>query len=401
MQEVERTRILCVDDEPNMLDALIRALRRRFDVTVATGGEQGLRSLESGGPFGIVVSDLRMQGMDGVAFLSEVRQISPDSVRVLLTGQADLDSAIKAVNEGSIFRFLTKPVTGEALLQALSAAEAQYNLITAERVLLERTLLGSIQALTDVLAVVSPAAFGRAARLKQLVAELDARVRLKTRWQIEVAAMLSQIGSTALPPDTVERFYRGEELTHAERLAVERLPRMAAEIVGNIPRLEEVQAILVHYDRRFDGAGASGHGPLGKDIPLGARILKIVADLDALETQGTPRRLALDILRSREGAYDPDLLEAFVAAFGAAQQDRAMEIEIRALRPGMIFAEDVRTPAGTLLIARGQEVSARLVERFRYLMELAPKRRTVRVIVPGDAVAVEDGIVTGSGESTV
>jgi DNA-binding NtrC family response regulator len=120
---------------------------RMSESTTATSGKAGLERLSSDGPFAVVVSDMRMPEMNGAAFLAQVRERAPDTVRVLLTGQADLDSAIAAVNEGQIFRFLTKPCAPEMLISSLRAAEEQHRLITAERVLLEQTLHGAVKAL--------------------------------------------------------------------------------------------------------------------------------------------------------------------------------------------------------------------------------------------------------------
>ena len=164
-------RVLCVDDEPNVLAGLRRCLRGHFAVTTAVGGAAGLDALRAEGRFAVVVSDLRMPGMDGVAFLSQVRALAPDTVRVLLTGQADLEAAIASVNEGHIFRFLMKPCAPTQLLAAVDAAAEQHRLLTAERELLEQTLHGSIKALTEALALANPTSFGRATRLKQLVGE--------------------------------------------------------------------------------------------------------------------------------------------------------------------------------------------------------------------------------------
>ena len=145
-------------------------------------------------PVDLVISDMRMPAMDGATFLKYARTGAPDTVRVLLTGQADMDSAIAAVNEGNIFRFLTKPCPIDVLLTALKACVEQHRLVTAERVLLEETLRGSVKMLTEVLSLVSPTAFGRAARLQQRVAAIAAQMGIRDRWHIEVAAMVSQIG---------------------------------------------------------------------------------------------------------------------------------------------------------------------------------------------------------------
>ena len=139
MSENIRPRILLVDDDVEVLDALQRQLRGRFDVTATCDAKEAIRLVVSGGPFAVVVSDLRMPGMDGVSLLYLIRQIVPETVRVLLTGQADMESAISAVNQGNIFRFLTKPCLPAALMRALEASVEQYQSCTAGGELPEQT----------------------------------------------------------------------------------------------------------------------------------------------------------------------------------------------------------------------------------------------------------------------
>jgi DNA-binding NtrC family response regulator len=115
-------RILFVDDEPFVLSALSRLLRRDYDVVTAPGGGEGLAAIRQGPPFAAVVSDLRMPEMDGMTFLEEVRQLAPDTARILLSGLSDEAGAVEAVREGRIFQILMKPASREELLQALSAA---------------------------------------------------------------------------------------------------------------------------------------------------------------------------------------------------------------------------------------------------------------------------------------
>ena len=131
----EKPLVLSVDDEPNVLDGVKRNLRRDFRVVTAAGGAAGLRAFEEAA-FAAVVSDLRMPGMDGIEFLGRVRDVSPDTTRILLTGNADLTAAVSAVNEGNIFRFLTKPCPPDVLISAVTMAVDQQRLLTAERELL-------------------------------------------------------------------------------------------------------------------------------------------------------------------------------------------------------------------------------------------------------------------------
>jgi response regulator RpfG family c-di-GMP phosphodiesterase len=379
-------RVLLVDDEPCVLEGLLRAVRRRCDAYAAASGAEGLAALERDGPFAAVVSDLRMPGMDGIAFLRAVRERAPQTVRILLTGQADLAAAVEAVNEGHIFRFLAKPCPLPVLLRAIADAIEQYRLVTAERVLLERTLHGCIETLTDILALVSPTAFGRATRAKQYVAELAEHLRIEQRWQVEVAAMLSQIGCVTLAAETAEKLYYGRPLSDEEQAMVDHLPLVADKLLAYIPRLEEVRRILVYQGKHFDGGGLPPDAVAGEQIPWGARALHIALDFDALQARGLSVGLSLDILRSRAGRYDPALLEVFATLRGEAMRHLEwQEVPLRALRLGMVIAEDIKTRTGVLVIARGQEVTESLCERVRNLPRILGVVEPVRVLVRGGA----------------
>lgn len=385
-----RPRILCVDDEPHVLDGLVRVLRAEFAVTTAVDGMAGLEALQRQGPFAVVVSDMRMPGLDGVALLRRAREIAPLTVRVLLTGHADLEHAIAAVNQGQVFRFLTKPCPSQMLINGLDAAVQQYRLVTAERELLERTLHGSVKLLTDLLAQTHPAAFGRATRAKQYVSEITLHLGIADRWHIEVAAMLSQIGCVTLPAEIATKVYHAAPLTEEEQAMVDRLPAHTEALLANIPRLEPVREILQYQGKQFDGQGPPRDRVLGEAIPLGARILKPVLDFDVLQARGLSIEEAFNLMRGRHGWYDPEILQAFSEVRGSAgQRARVLELPLRAVEPGMVFLEDVRTLGGLLLIARGQEVTESLAERVRCLRNYVRVAEPVRVVLPKPRTAEE------------
>lgn len=354
-----RPRILCVDDEPQVLEGLVDNLRRQFDVCTATSGADGLAAIERDGPFAVVLTDMRMPGMDGASFLRLARERAPDTVRMLLTGQADLDAAIAAVNEGQLFRFLLKPSTRDALRAAFEAAVSQHELLTAERELLQDTLRGCLETVTDVLSLANPAAFGRAQRLRTLARTLaDARA-IPDPWFVEIAAMLSQIGCITLPDETAERLYLGKPLTAEEAAIVDRLPAVAVRLLRGIPRIEPVLEIITNARHRADEE-AIGGGP----VPAGAKILRLVTDFDELEAQGVDPDTSLAMLRGRGGTYDPLLVEKLAALRGATASTIVAELDLDEIEPGMVFADDVRTPAGALLIPRGYEATPQLLDRL-------------------------------------
>lgn len=386
MAASRKPRILCVDDEPQILEGLALNLRRHYELETATSGVAALEILAQKPEVAVVISDMRMPGMNGATFLAQAREVAPDAVRMLLTGQADLDSAIAAINEGQIFRFLTKPCSPPMLLAAVGSAVLQHHLITAERVLLEQTLHGCIKTLTDVLALVSPISFGRANRIKQLVSELVEKLGIRECWQVEVAAMLSQLGHITLPPETAEKVYHRRPLSEDEETLVARLPTLTGELLGNIPRLEAVREILKTYTKPYRPDPAAARDPERQIVARGAQLLRVAVDFDALESSSSASRsLAVDTLRGRVGQYDPEILQALATIRGAAQALDVREVSMSDLRAGMILAEDVRMRSGVLLVTRGYEITEQFRERVRNFPPDAMRKGPWRVIVQARA----------------
>jgi response regulator RpfG family c-di-GMP phosphodiesterase len=377
MAEDQLPRILCVDDEKNVLEGLSRTLRGLYSVETAIGGPQGIHVLNTNGPFAVVISDLRMPAMTGVEFLARARLIAPDTVRVLLTGHGDLEAAISAVNDGNVFRFLTKPCPADELAKSLAACAEQYRLINSERVLLQQTLRGSIQALTDILALADPAAFGRATRVHQHAVKLMAHFGILETWPIEVAAMLSQIPYVTLPPGTQQRIYDGAPLSDSDRQMLERMPKVLEQILANIPRLENVREILRLHFRKYEEFAVSA------DVASwGARALKLAVDYDAVESSPGARSHPFDVLRSRTGWYDPVILEALAEIQGSGRREViVLEVALRELTVGMFFDQDVRSSKELLLIARGQEVTPGLLERVRNFSSGLGIHEPIRMVV--------------------
>ncbi len=354
-----RPRILCVDDEPHVLDGLRGVLRRSFDVRVATSGATGLSMLrDEPDAYAIVISDMRMPEMSGASFLRQARAVAPDAVRILLTGHADLEVAIKAVNGARLFRYLTKPTDAGELLRTCAAALGHHRQHAAEQVVLEQTVRDSVDTLSDVLALANPVVFGRASRIKVLAARLGRALGLANAWEVEVAAMLSQIGAITLPQATAEKLYAGLPVEDAEAAMVARVPDVTRRLIGNIPRLDGVLDIL---DRSYGDISLPASDPAA----AGAQILRIVRDYDSLECQGAARRVAIGTLRGR-GIYDDhvvDVLARVVDVGGAAPEVR--EVALDGLELGTVLADDALTLNGSLLAARGQPISDELLERLR------------------------------------
>ncbi len=352
-----KPRLLCVDDEPIVLESLRDVLRRSFDVRVATSGPEALAMLrkEPRG-YAVVLSDMRMPAMPGSAFLREARRCAPTAVRMLLTGYSDSAAAAQAVNDGQIFRYLTKPCDHRELKRACAGALAQHLTLIAEQNLLEQTLHGSIKTLTEVLALASPAAFGRSARLKELTAALARAAGAGDAWEIEVASMLANLGAVTLPEATAEKLHNGGSLEPHEVGMAHSIPAVTDRLLANIPRLEGVRAIVAGHTRRFDAHD---------DLPEGARMLRIAADFVALETEGAEAFIALETMRGRHGVYDPELLETFARTVGIRTHSlEVAEVRLGGLEVGMRLVQDVRARDRRLLITRGHLVTQELLDRL-------------------------------------
>jgi response regulator RpfG family c-di-GMP phosphodiesterase len=358
MSREELATILCVDDEPRIVESLALHLRRDYQVLAANGGNSALQVLKDKGAPAVIISDMRMPGMDGATLLKHVKQLYPDTTRILLTGETGRDAAIAAVNEGQIFRFLAKPCPPDQLRSAIEAGVAHHRLLIAEKVLLQETLIGCIKALVDILAITNSVAFGRATRVTRLATDLSALLGNSNFWQLEAAAMLSQIGYISLPIELVEKLYYGKRLTAEERVLADGAPLVAQKLLGHIPRLEPVMEIL-------NGCRSKNDLPEGL-IKVGAGILGLVLEYDAQIAQAHSAEAAVSAIRAQSGRFDAKLVEHLERLAGLAAGAReVMEVPVGRLTPGMVFMEDLFTQIGTLLVPKGFEVSETFLERAR------------------------------------
>jgi len=356
-----------VDDDQLVLKVVERSFGGRFDLTTARSAQEALAIVREAPLFAVIVSDMRMPGMDGIELLQELKVISPDSTRIMLTSEGDQLSAMEAVNSGRVFRFLTKPWNEEALEAILEAGVQQHELVTSSRVLLEETLAGSVQMLVDLLSVFDPKAFGQAQRVKDYALKVAARLGAPGHWDLELAALLAPVGRMAIPLAIQSKVNWGEQLTVGEREIVDRVPETGARIVGNIPRLQPVARVIRYMNKDFDGGGYPEEAVAGEGIPLEARILRVVtAFLGGLEARGS-RLVVLEQLKLAEGLYDPNVLDALEQVLrvpeGGGEPRRALPL--RHLEPGMRLVEDLCTPGGALVLAAGTTLAQIHLERLR------------------------------------
>jgi response regulator RpfG family c-di-GMP phosphodiesterase len=376
-------KILFVDDEPAVLEGYKRILHREFDVNTANGGEQALAAIRETGPFSVVISDMRMPGMNGAQFLAQVRQTAPDTIRMLLTGHADLNAAMDAVNEGNIFRFLTKPCEKEVLGKAITTGLVQYRLVMAERELLENTLMGSIKVLTDVLAAASPEAFGRSKRIARYVGHLVSKFGLGSPWRFEAAAMLSQLGCVMLDPELVQAAYVGKSLSPEDQARFAAHPQIARDLLVHIPRLEPIAwMISQQLTMELLPTGHNSPAAMSGDIVPGARMLKLAIAFDSYRMNGKSEGQAIASLRERHTEFEKELVDALTNMKSEGATMEVRKIAVSKLVTGMILHQEIRNRAGMLVVANGQEVTHALLIKLESFAQAGKIDKEIMALVP-------------------
>lgn len=355
-------KILIVDDEPNVLQGYQRHLRNKFQLDFAQGGKSALQVLETSGPYAVIVTDMRMPSMNGIELLQCVKRQYPETVRLMLTGFVDLQTAVNAVNDGCVYRFLTKPCSPELMAVTLTAAVEQYALVTAERDLLSKTLRGSVDLLADILSMLNPVAFGCAVTIRRLCTEMCERLAIKNSWDITIAATLALIGCIAIPEQILVRLHHGESLSIEDRRLFDGHPQIGGRLLSRIPRLEQVAEIVRRQNEPY--VTTASRGPDDR-LGFAANILKCAIDFEMLVAHGTSHADAILKMQTDRDRYRPEIVSALAESVPTSRVVR--EVNIADMCDGMILDENLVTLKGELLLSRGNEVSATLRERLTSL----------------------------------
>jgi CheY-like chemotaxis protein len=375
MNRAENRRVLCVDDEPLVLEGIERTLFEQFDVTTTTSPHQALEVLRAGPAFAVIVSDMRMPELDGAALLARARELAPLTTRMLLTGQADLGSAISAVNDGQILRFLCKPCPPDALVRALEIGVEQYRLVTAERELLERTVAGCVRLLSEVLSLVAPALFSRTQRIKALVAHQAKRLGLGDPWRFDVAAAFCMIGCVGLSEAALDRVLAQKPLDNADQKAFEEHPLMAHRLLSQIPRFEEIAAMI-----KLQSGGP--HRSPQDDIERGGAMLRVAIEVERMTARGRALTDTLSDLERKLPAVDQPFLKV-LADFRNAEGSTAIRaLPVAQMTAEMLLEEDVRTTNGVVVVPKGRELSMVLIERLFKFSRAGTLVEPIKVRVP-------------------
>lgn len=406
--------LLFVDDEPGILSALRRLFRPHgYQIFIAEGGAAGLEILEKE-HVDLVVSDMRMPEMDGATFLKEVRSRWPAVTRILLTGYADITSTVAAINQGEIYRYISKPwddneiVTivreaiehqrlkyeNERLTQLAQAQNEQLKELNAglEQKVAERTaevsqalafveqshselkksFLTSVQVFSGLIELrngtVGSQISGHGRRVAEHARSVAQRLGLSDveKQNIMLAGLLHDIGKLGLPDDLLTKPFN--TLTPEQRALVVKHPVIGQNVLMGIDKFKEAALFVRHHHESFDGNGYPDH-LVGHAIPLGSRILQVVNDYDSLligtlvQRPLKPAEAQKYLIENRGKRYDPAVIDAFIALLTESSKPTTIEVPFRPLllKPGMVLSRDFVHRDGYLLLAKGAVLTAEVI----------------------------------------
>ena len=435
--------ILLVDDEESILNSLRRLLRSQpYELLLASSGTQALE-LFSTHKVDLVLSDARMPGMDGAALLAEIHKRDPQCMNLLLTGYADIGTITAAINEGRIYRYLSKPWDDDELLLALRQALAHQHaererqrllLLTREQNEQLRQLNASLeqrvqartaelQQTADMLDlayaelrrsyVTSTEVFSllvnqRLPRNKQTNQQVIALVRAFASHaklgegdshDLHMAAALYNIGKLSWPDALISA---PADLLHSKQRDTYRAyPAQSESLLMSLEPLQDAARLIRHHQERWDGSGFPDHLK-GDAIPLGARILKLAVDFVelqcglVLERQMNHDEALLFLQKYAGRLYDPDLIDDFCQVCAQQLPDITLTdsdvraLDTRRLQPGMVLARNLHADNGMLLLNEGKALSAPLIEKLIAFEAIEGARYTLFVRVPEHLTALTE-----------
>lgn len=364
-------KVLLVETAANPMGKLRDELARRYELTAVVGVDEGISVAKTAGPFAVALADYKMPKKDGLFLFQALKALHPETVRMLQIPYGDLDVAVGAMADDLIFRFAVKPLSADGLVRHIEAGVAQHKLLTAERAFLRETMHGAVQALTDVLSLANPAAFGRAQRIRGTVHRMATMMQIPDFWEVDMAAMLSHIGCVSLPVGVLEKISMGKDLTVQERKLFESHPTLGAGLLAHIPRLGGVAEII-----RLQ------HAPCTPGTPLGARLLKVALGYDMLAHKGIPSTQIFQHMKAARGSYDEAIIAVLESAIPSDTGYVRRLVGMRDLKEFMILEENIVTTDGMLLLAKDSELNENNIYRLIESKQSFDIKEPVKVLVP-------------------
>ncbi len=428
--------ILLVDDEVNVTKSLRRLLQECEQLTILTAqsGAEGLRILQEEPQVGVIISDQRMPEMTGDQFLAKAREIVPDAARILLTGYADIDASIAAVNQGGISRYLTKPWNDDVLIDAVTTAAEGYLLIQENRRLnklvrqqkkeledwnqrlkqrvldqtsqiraksdtlaetnqhLRESLSATIDAMSAMIELRHTALPGHSRNVSTLLAAMAEILEMDPTLSQDIvnAGLLHDIGKIG---DSSSPLNKAPQQLNSQELAEYRNHVIRGQaVLDRVPALRNIGTMIRHHHENFDGSGFPD-GLQGEDIPFGSRLIAVANQFDRVLQQQFEHTednidAATEQLNPLWGTIlDPSLKQALVdgahRVFGQlsiSSEGRELQLSPKQLEPGMKLLADLHTGSGVLLLGKGTIFDENSIEAIRRCAMIDPFDKTIHVL---------------------
>lgn len=408
--------ILLVDDEENILNSIYRLLRRerKYEVLMANSGAAGLEIIKQRAPISLIISDQRMPVMEGVEFLAKAKVLSPDTTRVMLTGYADINAVTAAVNQGAIYRYITKPWEDETLLSVIRQGIEQYELIIERKELLDLTrkqneelaefnrnlehkveertrevqelykklktnFYETIRVFVSLVEHYDSHLGGHIKRVATVAEEFAKELGLSEKEieEIEVAALLHDIGLVGIPKVILAK--EAQDLSFNELNLLKQHPAFGQSLIHSIESLRQVGVIIKSHHERHDGSGYPD-GLKGEEIPYASRVLAICDTYDDNlvkrgKDKGSEGGAIYQIKSGRGILFEPEMANAFLKFVVNRKQESGVvekEITLSQLQEGMVISRDISTGSGRLLVPKGAVLSNAIIDRLRNFHTLDP-----------------------------
>lgn len=423
--------ILFVDDDENILNSLKRLfMDENYSVYTSSSGAAGLELLRSQDSIGVVVSDQRMPGMNGIEFLERVKEVKPEVLRILLTGYGDLATIKDAINRGGAYRFITKPWLDDDLFQIIREARSRYvlhrenerlnNVISSQNVKLKcwndeleqmvqkqtieltrknqrleqlirhqkATFKGIIESLSGLIELRDRRVRSHSRNVAELCSGIASSMKLskeETEYTI-IAAMLHDIGKIGIPDSILMK--NVSDMDEAELNEYRLHPIRGQAALDCIEGIRRSGTIIRHHHENYDGTGYPD-GLTGDEIPMGSRIIAVADYIDTAIDLRNPKALEFmleDINLRLRTMFDPVLfkhipntLRSFVTRYKYRKDDVEEEISPAALKVGMVLSRDVKSGTGVLLLSKGARLSEKTIDSLRRLYHIDPSKNGIFV----------------------
>jgi response regulator RpfG family c-di-GMP phosphodiesterase len=395
--------VLFVDDDVELLSSFERNLRKQYEITTAANGLKAIDILKSGAQFACIVSDLKMNQLSGVEFLSIAKDLAPNTPRILLTGFADLKNSIDAINKANIFRLLTKPIPVEALVKIVNEALDHFRLFELEKEMMDKTLKSTIKMLIDILSMSQPLVFSQSKSLIKIISRTAQKMEVKKLWEVEISAMLSQLGAIAIPKSILEKKLDGILMDAASERVYKTIPDISYKLLSTIPHLNKIAKIIKF--QHIENYHMSDDAPDIEILKI-AHIIKIAYDYELRIKKGNNPTDIITYFKENYDIYNAAIVKFFEEAsveiknedyiqrrnkinvyanlnpnVSSLVETLIVEIPLAKLESGMILGAPIKDTKGRVILNKGYEINEMNLAKIRNLESLVTIQEPIKILL--------------------